>query len=105
MSIVLTILAIAFLILAHELGHFLVAKFFGMQVDEFGVGFPPRILSKKFGSKLYSLNLLPLGGFVRIHGETASEGAFDDQSFMAAKAWKRSLVIIAGVFINFLLFG
>ncbi len=103
MIIFITIVSIATLILVHELGHFLVAKFFGMQVDEFGIGFPPRIFSKQFSGTLYSINLLPLGGFVRIHGETLSEAAFDEKSFMVAKPWKRSLVIVAGVFMNFLL--
>ncbi len=73
---VLTLLAIAFLallILSHELGHFCAAKILGIKVDEFGIGFPPRLFSKKIGETEYSLNLLPFGGFVRIHGMQAGE--------------------------------
>ena len=58
------------LILVHELGHFWAAKFFGIRVDEFGIGFPPRIASKKKGDTTYSINWLPFGGFVRIFGES-----------------------------------
>ncbi len=102
MTILLTILAIAFLILIHELGHFLVAKWAGVRVDEFGIGFPPRLFGKKLGETTYSINILPLGGFVRLHGETAGEEPLDSRSFILAKAWRRALVIIAGVAMNFL---
>lgn len=102
MTILLTILGISALIILHELGHFLTAKFFKMRVDEFGIGFPPRLFGRKIGETLYSINALPLGGFVKIHGE-AGEGAEDPRSFAAAPAGRRSAVIIAGVVMNFLL--
>ncbi|OGZ02001.1 MAG: hypothetical protein A2430_00425 [Candidatus Liptonbacteria bacterium RIFOXYC1_FULL_36_8] len=73
MTYFIVFLGIAFLILAHEFGHFLSAKIFKVRVDEFGFGFPPKIWSKKIGETLYSLNILPFGGFVRIFGENREE--------------------------------
>ena len=102
MSVLYTIIGIATLIILHELGHFLAAKFFGMRVDEFGVGFPPKIFGKKIGETVYSLNLFPLGGFVKIHGEIGSEDG-DPRSFANAPAWKRSIVISSGVIANFVI--
>lgn len=102
MTILLTILGIAALIVLHELGHFLTAKFFGLRVDEFGIGFPPRLFGRRFGETMYSVNALPLGGFVKIHGESGEE-AGDPRSFSNAPAGVRSAVIVAGVVMNFLL--
>ena len=101
MTILLTIVGIATLIILHELGHFLVAKLFGLRVDEFGIGFPPRIFGRAVGETLYSINILPLGGFVKIHGEMG-EGA-EDPGFAAASAGKRAAVIVSGVLMNFIL--
>jgi len=79
----------------HEFGHFIIAKKFGVRVDEFGIGYPPRIYGKKIGETIYSINWLPLGAFVRIYGE---EGGVDDlRSFVNLKIWKRVLIIIGGV--------
>ena len=79
----------------HEFGHFIIAKKFGVRVDEFGIGYPPRIFGKKFGETIYSVNWIPLGAFVRIYGE---EGGLDDyKSFSNLKIWKRVLIIIGGV--------
>ncbi len=69
MSIILFIIILATLILVHELGHFIAAKRAGVRVDEFGIGFPPRIFSRKIGGTVYSINLFPVGGFVKIFGE------------------------------------
>ena len=66
---ILVIVGLSLLILGHEAGHFFVAKLFGLKVDEFGFGFPPRICAKKIGDTEYSLNWLPFGGFVKISGE------------------------------------
>ena len=63
------ILLLAILILVHEYGHFIVAKKSGIRVEEFGLGLPPRITGIKKGETLYSLNWLPIGGFVKIFGE------------------------------------
>ncbi|MBI2075319.1 MAG: site-2 protease family protein [Candidatus Harrisonbacteria bacterium] len=105
MIILLTILGIALLIFAHEFGHFICAKAFGVRVDEFGIGFPPRLFSVTRGETRYSVNLFPLGGFVRLHGETAreSEALSDPRSFIAQPAWKRLVVIAAGVAMNVVL--
>lgn len=79
----------------HEFGHFIIAKKFGVRVDEFGIGYPPRIYGKKIGETIYSINWLPLGAFVRIYGE---EGGVDDyRSFVNLKIWQRVLIIIGGV--------
>lgn len=106
MSIIFVVAGIAVLILIHELGHFLAARFFNVKVEEFGFGFPPKLFSKKIGETNYSLNLLPLGGFVRLLGETASAPVPEEEkhrSFANQSAWKRSAIIVAGVLMNFLL--
>ncbi|MEK7087006.1 MAG: site-2 protease family protein, partial [Patescibacteria group bacterium] len=69
MIILIVVISLSILILVHELGHFLTAKFFGVRVDEFGIGFPPKLFGKKVGGTVYSVNLLPFGGFVKIFGE------------------------------------
>src|SRR3989338_9914516 len=68
------ILFLIILVIGHEFGHFFAAKLFGLRVDEFGFGFPPRIFSRKRGETRYSVNLLPFGGFVKIHGEHPKDG-------------------------------
>lgn len=99
--IILIVVFLSFLILIHELGHFLAARFFGLKVDEFGVGFPPRIFAVKKNGTEYSLNWFPLGGFVKIHGE--EQGSESDlRSFNVQAAWKKSLIIVAGVLMNFI---
>lgn len=111
MTTVLIILGLSILIIAHEIGHFISAKLFGMRVDEFGFGFPPRIAARKKGGTEYSLNWLPFGGFVKIAGENgpadpsiskeqASE--FGKKIFWGEPAWKRAIVLVAGVTANFI---
>lgn len=91
------------LVIGHELGHFAVAKFFKLRVDEFGFGFPPKLFSKKIGETKYSFNLLPFGGFVRIYGEDKKEAKDKERSFFYQPAWKRALIVIAGAAMNFLI--
>ncbi len=69
LGIIFVIIFLSVLILVHELGHFLTAKKFGLLVEEFGFGLPPRIWGKKIGETIYSINALPFGGFVKIYGE------------------------------------
>ncbi|MEK7650941.1 MAG: site-2 protease family protein [Patescibacteria group bacterium] len=99
MTFVVVILGLAALILIHEFGHFITAKLLGMKVEEFGIGFPPRLFKKRFGETDYSVNLLPFGGFVRLQNEDGSEkGGFNDEP-----ARKKIPVILAGIFMNLLL--
>ena len=103
MSIILFLLVLFVLILVHEWGHFIVAKKTGMRVDEFAIGFPPRLFKLKRGETEYTFNLLPIGGFVRIFGETpGTEVDVLDQprSFSARPKWAQALVLIAGVTMN-----
>jgi regulator of sigma E protease len=90
------------LVIIHEMGHFLAAKIFGIKVLEFGIGLPPRIkgLGFKRGETEYTLNWLPLGGFVRLLGE---EDPTDPRSLAAAAKWKRLTVLCAGVVMNLVL--
>lgn len=109
------VLGLSLLILGHEAGHFFVAKAFGLKVDEFGFGFPPRITAKKKGDTEYSLNWLPFGGFVRISGErgefalaegedaAAESETPKERLFFTQPAWKKSLIVLAGVAMNFVL--
>ncbi|MDD5711097.1 MAG: site-2 protease family protein [Candidatus Colwellbacteria bacterium] len=106
MLTLLTILFLALLILSHEFGHFLAAKILKIRVNEFGVGFPPKLFSKKMGGTEYSLNALPFGGFVRIYGEdTIDLSAIEDpeQSFHFQGFLKKILVVSAGVLTNILI--
>ncbi len=100
LTIVTFLAVILGLILAHELGHFLSAKAFGVTVNEFGLGFPPRLLSVKRGETLYSLNAVPIGGFVKLAGEEDSQV----QKGLASKSKKvRLFVLSAGSLMNLLL--
>lgn len=99
MTAVIFIIVLVILVLVHEFGHFMAAKMFGVKVEEFGIGFPPRLLKFKKGETVYSLNALPLGGFVRIFGEEG-EGVRDPRSYAARPAWQRSIILVAGVFLN-----
>jgi len=101
-ALIIFILVLGILILAHEWGHFIVAKKSGLTVEEFGFGFPPKIFSIKRGETTYSVNLLPLGGFVKILGEDGSEPG-NPGSFSSRPAGIRGLITISGVFMNFLL--
>jgi regulator of sigma E protease len=89
---------LAVLILVHELGHFTLAKLVGVRVEEFGLGFPPRLRSWSLGSTTYSVNALPLGGFVKMTGENGED---DDPSSFGAKApWQRLLILLFGPLMN-----
>ncbi len=95
---------IGFLIFFHELGHFLMAKKAGLLVEEFAIGFPPKVFSKKIGETKYSLNLIPFGGYVKIYGEEPDEESNkDERSFSSQKPFIKAKVLVAGVFANILL--
>lgn len=96
-TILIGIFSLSFLIILHEFGHFLLAKKFGVKVEEFGIGLPPKIFSKKIGETNYSLNLLPFGGFVRLLGE--NQDVKDKASFSEQSIGKRAFIILGGVLI------
>ena len=102
MGIILTILLFGVLIFIHEFGHFITAKMTGMRVDEFAIGFGPNIFQKKVGETLYSLRIIPLGGYNKIAGMDPEEPDSDD-SFKSKSIPARMLVILAGSLMNFLL--
>lgn len=103
-GIIFVIIFLSILILVHELGHFLAAKKFGLLVEEFGFGLPPKIWGKKKGETVYSVNALPFGGFVKILGENREEDGHNrERNFSFRPAWQRAVILSAGVFFNFLL--
>lgn len=123
LDIIVFIVILAFLVLAHEAGHFFTARLFGMYIEEFAIGFPPRIFSKKRGETTYAIGVVPLGGYVKIPGENGKEAldterehaeeaqGLNDQKidipesryFYSKPIWQRSIVLIAGVCANFLI--
>ncbi len=100
MSLLIFIVCLIALILVHELGHFVAAKLAGIRVDEFSIGFPPRLLSVRVGETLYSFNLLLVGGYVKIFGEDAVEAG--PRSMSQKSRWTQAAVIAAGVVVNLL---
>ena len=107
MIVFLVIVFLVLLIIVHELGHFLAAKLFKVRVEEFGIGFPPRLWIKKAGETVYSFNALPLGGFVKLFGENISDDEKISEeekqsSFQHQPSWKRAVVMFAGTGMNFI---
>ena len=90
-----------FLILIHELGHFIAAKSVGIKVNEFAIGFGPKLIKWQRGETLYSINLIPFGGYCAMEGE--DEQSTDGRAFCNKKAWQRAVVIVAGAFMNLVL--
>ena len=106
MGIFVSLLILSFLIFFHELGHFLAARYFGVHVEVFSIGFGKRILTRKIGATQYSLALIPLGGYVRMKGQDdANPQALsnDPDSYNTKKPWQRIIILLAGPFANFLL--
>ncbi len=101
LGVILGLIILVILVAVHELGHAIVAKRNGVGVEEFGIGFPPRAWSKKLkNGVLFSLNWLPLGGFVRMQGEHDAADAKGD--YGAASFWQKTKILLAGVLINWL---
>ncbi len=101
------LLSLSILVGLHELGHMLTAKLFGMRVEQFSIGFPPRIFGKQYGETLYSIGALPLGGFVKISGmvdeslDTKKLGEEPKEyEFRAKPAWQRLIVMLGGIIVN-----
>jgi len=119
MNILIFVIILLVLVLVHEFGHFFTAKKFGIRVDEFGFGFPPKLFSWKYKETEYSFNLLPIGGFVKIFGEDMDEADLVEVGFLDKKEnpekidlarslvskpkYQQALVMFAGIFANFLL--
>ena len=104
MTIILFLIILAVLVFVHELGHFTSAKLFGIRVDEFAVGFPPKIFSWQKGETKYSLNLIPFGGYVKIFGEdpdsNSISGPDSARSIVNVSKWKQIVVLLSGIFLN-----
>jgi len=112
MSILLFFLILSILVLVHEFGHFIAAKKNGVLVEEFGIGFPPRLFGVKIKETIYSINMIPLGGFVKLYGEEYDEISqkskvksqkLKNKAFAYKNPWQKILIIVAGVIGNFLL--
>lgn len=103
-TILATVFVLGVLIFFHELGHFLLAKKVGIKVEKFSLGFPPSILKKKIGETEYCIGLIPLGGYVKMAGETPGEEATGaPYEFMSKSVGARALVVFAGPFMNFVI--
>ena len=100
MSVLFAILLFSFLIFIHELGHFAAAKLSGVQVNEFSMFMGPVLWKKQVGETLYSVRLIPIGGFCAMEGEDADTD--NPRSFQKAAWWKRLIILVAGAAMNFL---
>ena len=103
MSFVITLLALGFVIFIHELGHLLAAKRAKVGVSEFAVGMGPKVFSFNFGETLYSLRLLPFGGFVRVKGLDETEQCSIEEDYREKSALNKASILAAGSFMNLLL--
>lgn len=106
MSILIFFAVLFVLVLVHEWGHYITAKKTGMRVDEFAIGFPPRLFGIKKGETEYSFNALPIGGYVRIYGENPDAVVENDvdkaRAFGSRPLWAQAVVLVAGVTMNIL---
>lgn len=98
--IIIGILIFGVLIATHELGHFLTAKLLGVKVNEFSIGMGPAVFSREKGETLYSLRVLPIGGYCAMEGE--DDDSADPRSFGRASGWRKILILCAGATMNFL---
>lgn len=102
MALVTFVVTLSVLVFVHELGHFLAARRAGVTVHEFGFGFPPRLVGIRRGATLYSINLIPFGGFVKLEGESG-EGPIVPGSFRAAPLYRQAFILASGVLMNLVL--
>lgn len=104
MSVLLFLVILAALVFVHELGHFLAAKLSRIRVDEFALGFPPKLFSFRYGETTYAINLIPFGGYVKIFGENPDEeslrGPESGRSFVTRPRYIQALVLVAGIVMN-----
>ena len=103
LTFIVFILVLSFLIFIHELGHFLAARKVGVKVHEFSIGFPPKIVSKTINGTKYMISWIPLGGYVRLHGQDPeSENPDEPDNYAAKSVTQRFFILVAGSFMNFL---
>lgn len=106
MTVIIFLIVLAVLIFVHELGHFLLARLFGIRVDAFKIGFGPKLVAWKRGETDYGINAIPFGGYVKIFGENPDEisttGPDASRSFVNKARWKQAIVLAAGVLFNFI---
>ncbi len=107
-DVVIFFIGLSILVVVHEMGHFLAAKFCGVLVEEFGLGLPPRAWGRKIGETVFSLNWLPIGGFVKLFGEDPESGAKVEgrektRTFFHKKPWQKALIVVGGVTMNLVL--
>ncbi len=102
-----TLLAFVFvlgvLVFFHESGHFLTAKWVGVRVKTFSLGFPPKILGRKWGETEYVIGLLPIGGYVKMAGDNPGESSGNPAEFLSRSKWERLAILFAGPFANLVL--
>ena len=106
MGILIAILVLSVLIFFHELGHFTAARYFGVQVNVFSIGFGKKIYSKMIGKTEWSISAIPLGGYIQMKGQDDTDPtkkSFDEDSYNVKKPWQRIVILLAGPFANFLL--
>jgi len=106
MGILVAIIVLSVLIFFHELGHFTAARFFGVQVDVFSIGFGKKLYSRMIGKTEWSISAVPLGGYVKMKGQDDADPtkvSYDEDSYNAKKPWQRIIILLAGPFANFLL--
>jgi len=106
MGIFIALLVLSVLIFFHELGHFTAARFFGVRVDVFSIGFGKKLLTKKIGDTQWSISAIPLGGYVQMKGQDDTDPtkiSYDEDSYNVKKPWQRIIILLAGPFANFLL--
>ncbi len=106
MNFLISLFILSFLIFFHELGHFLVAKFFGVKIEVFSIGFGKKIIKKNFNETQYCIGAIPLGGYVQMKGQNDADPtkkSFDKDSYNSKTPWQRIAILLAGPGANFLL--
>jgi len=99
-TLIISLVAINLLIIAHELGHFLLAKFYQVKIDEFSIGFPPKLLQIKKGEVIYSINAIPFGAFVKLSEDLLPD---DKRNFLNKPASQKAIIFLGGVLMNILI--
>ena len=106
MGTIISLLVLSFLIFFHELGHFLAARFFGVHVEVFSIGFGKKVYKKVYKGTKYALSMIPLGGYVQMKGQDDTnplKTSSDNDSYNVKKPWQRIIILLAGPFANFIL--